>query len=452
MEPEKNAQSAQLEKVESGNGKDYKPFLKSTLHLILFGFFIGITVGVIGLQVYKLYAVPINNVFLYIGLVLFGIVAFTFILVWGFKNVIIHWIFGKRVAESEDIIAEAQAIANQLSNSVIDKLLKKADDDDKANAKNLILRLSNWFVWGRLRNWWWNWLLGIFVSLGGLMGTILLMNQNELLQNQNQLITNQMSLEEASRRGALVVLMSNIFDKVDREIAEQRDTLIKRGGEATDSTRYSLSLSLIGQIAALSQAFKPYRFMDGDALIDSTLSPERGQLLLTITRLPLDTGTLLRIFEQSTFKKADLSEADLGEAKLMGAKLVGANLMNADLSEAKLNRAKLMGADLNEANLNGANLNGADLSEAHLSEVHLIAAHLMETYLIAAHLNGAHLNGANLNGAHLDEADLREADLREASNLVKDQVLKTHNLSGAKLPKNLDAKKLKKERPDLFRN
>lgn len=82
--------------------------------------------------------------------------------------------------------------------------------------------------------------------------------------------------------------------------------MIKQGKEVMDSTKFKLSLSLIGQIAALSQAFKPYRFLDRDTLIGRPLSPERGQLLVTICGLPLDTVTLERIFDRSTFKEADL--------------------------------------------------------------------------------------------------------------------------------------------------
>lgn len=84
------------------------------------------------------------------------------------------------------------------------------------------------------------------------------------------------------------MLMSNIFDKVDREIERQRDTM----KVVTDSKKFSVSQSLIGQIAALSQAFKPYRYMDGDTMIGGALSPERGQLLVTIMRLPASPSLL----------------------------------------------------------------------------------------------------------------------------------------------------------------
>ena len=397
----------------------------STLQPIIFGFLVGITVGVIGYQAFQLYSGHVLGMFLYIFLVLFGVVVITFIMIWGFKTQLTRLIFGSKVAESSDLIAEAQQMTDQLSSSVIDKLMLEADEKDKEKVKGLVVRLGNWFVWGRLRNWWWNWILGIFVSLGGLMGTILLMNQNELLQSQNdlvanqtellrkqnKLIENQMSLEEASRRGSLVVLMSNIFDKVDDEIALQRAEMIKKGKRVNDDTKFTISRSLIGQIAALSQAFKPYRFLDGDTLIGRPLSPERGQLLVTITRLPLDTLTINRIYNQSTFEDANLS----------GANLSGANLSGANLS----------GAFLIDANLNGANLSRADLRKADLR---------------GADLRGAYLRGANLSGADLNGANLSRAEV-----LTKKQVILARTLHNCKLPRNIDVAKLKKEKPELFK-
>ena len=86
------------------------------------------------------------------------------------------------------------------------------------------------------------------------IGSWLLVNQNDLLENQNTLIQRQMSLEEASRRSALVMLMSNIMDKVDDEIKEQKSELRSKGisKAVVDTMKFSLSQSLIGQIAALS--------------------------------------------------------------------------------------------------------------------------------------------------------------------------------------------------------
>jgi hypothetical protein len=232
-----------------------KPVTRSTMPQIIFGALVGILLGIVGVLIYQGYLGQITNVLLYISLVFFGVVVLTFILVWGFKTYLTWLIFGSKVADSPDLIGEAQLMTDQLSSNVIDKLLEKATEEDKEKVKGLIVRLGNWFLWGRLRNWWWSWILGIFVSLGGLTGTLLLVNQNELLRNQNnlvanqtellskqnKLIENQISLEDASRRGSLVVLMSNIFDKVDDEIALQRAEVIKRGKKVTDDTKFKIS-------------------------------------------------------------------------------------------------------------------------------------------------------------------------------------------------------------------
>jgi hypothetical protein len=284
--------------------------------------------------------------------------------------------------------------------------------------------------------------LGIFVSLGGLTGTLLLMNQNELLQNQNALIQQQMFLSEASRKSALVVLMSNIMDKVDGEITDEKEELYmnRLSKAAVDTMRFSLSQSLIGQIAALSYSFKPYRYMEGNNLIKKSLSPERGQLLITLTLLPLDTATLYKIYKLATFESADLQGADLGNSNLSGANLNGANL-----SGAYLNGANLSGANLTATNLNGANLNGASLNGAYLSEANLNGAYLSE-----ANLRVADLSVANLSEAILSEADLSGANLSGA-HLTINQLSESKSLFGCE--KNLhDSLKLplQQSHPQLF--
>lgn len=205
-----------------------------------------------------------------------------------------------------------------------------------------------------------------------LIGTCLLFNQNLLLENQNTLIKHQMSLEEASRRSALVMLMSNIMDKVDKEIENQQKGLSESD---LKKKRYKLSQSLIGQIAALSHSFKPYRYMSGDTLISRRLSPERGQLLITLALLPLDTSTLYEIYKSATFQEADLNFTKLIRANLSGvdlrfSDLSGARLDSADLSGANLNWVDMSGAILDMAKLDNAELHQADLSEALLSGAH----------------------------------------------------------------------------------
>lgn len=413
-----------------------KPTKQSSLPNIIFSGLIGILVGVVGVLTYKEFSGQIANILLYILLALFGFAILASVLFWALKNYLTRLVFGSEAADALNLIAEGQKFSKALINNLIDNLPQNVYQGDRGLAKNLAHTLGNLLIWGRLRNWWWSWLMSIFVAIGGLSGTLLLVNQNELLQNQNQLIKNQMSLEEASRRGALVVLMSNVFDKVDDEIALQREEMIRKGKVVTDSTKYSLSQSLIGQIAALSQAFKPYRFMDGDTLIGKPLSPERGQLLVTICRLPFDSLTLNKIYENSIFDFADLN----------GAKLSFALLARISLSQANLTGADLFAVDLNNSILNGANLSECNLMEANLFGSTLVDANLKNANLGGADLGYTEMYGAIFVGAHLVLSDLTE------SGVYMDQLMVTNSLFGAKLPDTSYELELKKMKPSLFKN
>lgn len=118
-------------------GKNSKSALRSTMPQIIFGALIGILLGIAGVLIYQGYLGQITNILLYVSLVFFGVVVLTFILVWGFKTYLTRLIFGTKVADSPDLIVEAQQMTDQLSSSLIDKLLKKATEDDKEKVKGL---------------------------------------------------------------------------------------------------------------------------------------------------------------------------------------------------------------------------------------------------------------------------------------------------------------------------
>jgi uncharacterized protein YjbI with pentapeptide repeats len=370
--------------------------------------------------------VPTITKFLYnSALVVFGAMVLTFVLVFGFKEYLTRFVFGKKVETSDDLIDYAQNESNQLIDRLIDRYVTDDYNDKKEQIKIFAPRFANWFIWGRLRNWWWQWLIGIATFLVGLVGTLLLINQNELLSNQNTLIQRQMSLEEANRRSSLVVLMSNIMDKVDDEINRQRTS------KDNDKTRYKLSASLIGQIAALSHSFKPYRYMDGDSLIEKPLSPERGHLLITLTRLPLDIRTFDAIYKSATFQLAVLQNTRLDSTNLRGADLRGANLSYANLSWADLREA-----DLRYANLSGADLTWADLKDDDLFDNDYFLEAFSGADLGGANLNKANLNRANLSGIDLKYVDLMDIDLRGVDLTgvdLKELNLKRMNLRGMDL-------------------
>lgn len=243
--------------------------------------------------------------------------------------------------------------------------------------------------------------IGLLAILVALIPTILLWQQNKLLSKQNEKIDSQIQLEESSRRGNLIVMMSNIMDKVDEEI--------RRAQEQGDSSR-SLSPQLIGRIGALSYAFRPYRFWQDSMLIIKPLSPERGQLLLALVNSDLDSATYRNIYQAATFGQAYLEGANLGLVDLRNALLTSADLRNAFLASSDLRDADLRNADLNSINLDFADLRGALLTSANLKN----------TRLGFTDLRNALLTSADLRNTHLGFTDLRDADLSLAKVNQKD--------------------------------
>ena len=112
--------------------------------------------------------------------------------------------------------------------------------------------------------------------------------------------------------------MSNILDKVDEEIREQK---LK--------SKYRLSKPLINRIVALSKAFRPYRMMEGDTLSKKLVSPERGQLFIALMENNLDSLTQQTIASNGDFSYAVIGEINLKRAILSDAKLEGGDLRGA---------------------------------------------------------------------------------------------------------------------------
>ena len=238
-------------------------------------------------------------------------------------------------------------------------------------------------------------------------------DQTKLFEKQNDKIDAQIQLEESNRRGALIVMMSNIMDKVDDELKER---------EKLDSSR-ALSQQLIGRIAAISQSFRPYRFWQDSVLIEKPFSPERGQLLLALVNSDLSPNTYKKLYQETTFQEAYLEGVNLIQANLYGAKLSGANLMGAHLVEADLREA-----DLREVNFKIATLAGANLIAANLRKADLDGAYFGYAKLIGADLRGTRLTGNNFSEANLKNAKVNNRDWTDQLSNIRHYEIDTINL------------------------
>jgi uncharacterized protein YjbI with pentapeptide repeats len=227
---------------------------------------------------------------------------------------------------------------------------------------------------------------------------------------------------EAAGNGQPMDLLRQVLDKVEAEL--QADP----AGRLSPGTR--------ARIVALSADFQPYRYLAADTLSDQKRSPGRGQLLLQLCNLPIDSGAWRQLLREANFSFADLRGADLQGKDLRGVQLKGAdlrdaNLRGADLVGADVSFADLWGARLDSARLAGANLKRAALAWAELNGADLRGARLDGADLRSAKFRGANLGGATVQWAHAEGALFQAADLSMADLLGTG--LQQANLSQAKL-------------------
>ncbi|MEO1259123.1 MAG: pentapeptide repeat-containing protein [Bacteroidota bacterium] len=229
-----------------------------------------------------------------------------------------------------------------------------------------------------------------------------LTEQNELLARQNQRLDQQINLEEGSRRSSLVFFMSNILDRMEDELRNNR-------------TR-KLSDELIGRIVSLSQALRPYRYLENDELTERQLSPERGQLLFSLINSNLHEATYDKIYERANFNYADLQEANFSGGYMKAAKLANSYFYKANFNEANLEGADLSYAYLVEATFTYTKMDRADLSYTNLRKSVMEDISMQNGNLEMADLREIYLEGdfrgCWLEGIIIQKATLANVDLR----------------------------------------
>lgn len=225
--------------------------------------------------------------------------------------------------------------------------------------------------------------------------------QNTLLGRQNERLDQQINLEEGNRRSSLIFFMSNIMDRIDDEVK--------------DDPRRVLSDPLIGRIVSLSQALRPYRYLENDELTPRQLSPERGQLLFSLINSNLDQQTYDKIYARANFSYADLREANFSGAYLRQANLANsyfskANFNNANLENADLSNAWLEEATFRKTRLSGINLTGANLRKSRMEDITMINGNLANADLREIYLKGD-FSGTNLGNIKIQKATLVDVNL-----------------------------------------
>lgn len=297
-----------------------------------------------------------------------------------FKDRIIKRIYNVASTEIESFGKPLQGFVTSLVNQDKDIALEHSDD--------FLRRFLARYSWVTTRRWILATILSVLIAFTGFAGSALLYEQNSLLESQNEkldaqtgLLNQQNMLAEASRRSALIFELTDILNELDEEIdlaeiettaaisAELDRGTMQRSDYKNDDTNdsnlrphhnrrsigtprklFRVSGRLTGRIVALSRALRPYTYLDSDGNeIPEPLSPERGQLLLSLVYSGVDMEDINH--EVPWFYQADLEGANLSKQDLTHTKLQGANLKDADLSGAILEYVRLDNADLRGTNL-----------------------------------------------------------------------------------------------------
>ena len=224
--------------------------------------------------------------------------------------------------------------------------------------------------------------IGVIALLIAILPTAIMIYQNQLLKIQNKKIQEQTYLAEASRRSSQMFIMGDVLSDINSEMEKNSSSI--------------LSPALVGRVVSLSRAMKPYRYLINDKIIDQAISPERGQLLISLCKSNI---------APSFFVDQILQESDFTRSELMDANLKGAVLRDINLNHANLSDSDFANVDLKRALLQYANVSNVDFTDADLRDADFKNANLTGSILNYSKLNGVNFSGAIIDSLKVDRHD-----------------------------------------------
>jgi uncharacterized protein YjbI with pentapeptide repeats len=285
----------------------------------------------------------------------------------------------------------------------------------------------------------------------GLLTIVLAYEANIKLENQNTLITVQNELAEAQRRSSLNIELSEIMNEINKELSEKenipkpiRPEGFKRGHKLG---KFILSNVTSSRIVAISHSFKPYRsLIDTNNLIDkssvqeikkllslkannfftskynvddflseSYLSPERGQLLIALTKIKIKLEGVGGLGQLSNFHYSDLRSANLRKSDIRSVKIDFSDLGNTNLDYAIFDEASMEGVSLNKARGTHTRFVSSDLFRASFDNSTFPSANFKDAFLVDASFKHADLMQANLSGSNVEGVDFEGVNLEGAN-------------------------------------
>lgn len=266
--------------------------------------------------------------------------------------------------------------------------------------------------------------VGVFLLITSLLPTLLILLQVYYLKGQNRLITGQNErmkqqtfLQEANRRSFTI----GIVDQMVKEVTAPGG--LTGSKLATNRTR----------LIAISKILKPYRYLDGDRLIEKPVSPERGYLLLsllessipsTILNQKIDGITDERFmsainFSYAEMKNASVTEKNLKDIHLDFSNLEGSNFMKSQFTGTragiKTNGNKIENlynkCSFTHAYLRSVIFDFCDFTRCDFSNGDMLGTSFARSTLINVNFSNANLENTNFNGSELTNVNFTNANI-----------------------------------------
>lgn len=306
------------------------------------------------------------------------------------------------------------------------------------------------------------------VGILAVLTLLVAVHQSTLLQSQNNKIEIQNILAEAERRSTLMFETVAIFEQIEKE-KERIDKLTDdkkrfcRGksyigpcwivqtdakGISSNRSLFVPSAATVGRLAALTQALRPYRYLQVEGAekglcpletaspaLDSTYQALLGEsfkqapgrargdvpndIALSITKeiykdynfqSKNKRSNLINNLIQQIIGTNDNINASLNcgpSSPERGQLLVSLHAAGVDISAIQNGGGNFTYADIPGANLSGIKLNGVRLNNARLP-----GASFANADLYNVHLRGADINGARFAGAKLEKVDFEGARIQ----------------------------------------
>lgn len=249
----------------------------------------------------------------------------------------------------------------------------------------------------------------------------LVSKQNILIERQNIRLDQQTYLQEADRRSSLVFLMGNVLESIDKELKD----------DAGKKQVRDLTPELIGRIVALTHILRPYKFMDGDILTTNELSPEKGQVLISLLDSKIDTSSLFSIFKKADFSYSFLRGVTFEDISIKNIVLNASDFRGASFFNCEIAKSQILGSDFSETYFRDCKFSEVVLWQSTLYKAQMISCELQKSPFVGSKFIDAYFDkckfiSCNFERCNIYGTSFSETELIKVS-MHKDTILKSYS-------------------------